>query len=130
MPEDPVTVRIDSYSVALGAFASLDPARTPSQNVQIILTAAPDQGVKSVFLFFKDDAPPGLGWRTPQKTVVVAFLPPAAFADAYRVLQAEAPIFIEFTTNEQRDLTAFHLKTDHEPIGEGPVNAGGGPTRG
>ena len=129
MPERPVTVRIESYSVALGAFASLDPARAPSQNVQITLRAAPDQGVKTALLFFKDDAPAGLGWRTPQKTVVVGFLPPGAFADAYRVLQGEDPIFLEFTTNDGNDLTALHLKTDQEPLGEGPVNADGSPNR-
>ena len=78
-----------------GANRGLDPARAPSQNVRITLTAAPDQGVKTALLFLKDDAPPELGSRTPQKTVVVGFLPPAAFADAYRVLQGEDPIFLE-----------------------------------
>jgi hypothetical protein len=56
--------------------------------------------VKTALLFFKDDAPAGLGWRTPQKTVVVG-----------------------------NDLTALHLKIDQEPLGEGPVNADGSPNR-
>jgi hypothetical protein len=61
MPERPVTVRIESYSVALGAFASLDPARAPSQNVQITLTAAPDQGVKTALHPKTDQEPLGEG---------------------------------------------------------------------
>ena len=119
MPEGPLTVRIERYSVQLGAFASLDPGRAPSQNAEISLSAAPGQAVEGVLLFFKVDAPPKLGWINPTRTLLVAFLPPEAFVQVYGVLQAEEPVFVQYALKDDGDLEAFHLTTTDEPVGEG-----------
>jgi hypothetical protein len=121
----PVTVQIEHYTVSLGAFASLDPGRAPSQNVQVSLTPVPDpEGhLRQVLLFFKQDIPLGLGWITSTKQVVVGFFPPEAFATFYPVLQGEKPLFVQYTLKDDGlDLASIHLTSGEEPIGEGPIN--------
>jgi len=94
----PVLVPIDHYTVHLGAFASRDPGRAPSQNMQIFLVPPLDHFVRNILGFFKVDVPPKLGWITGLRDSLVAFFPPDAFADFYSVLRAEKPVFAQYTS--------------------------------
>jgi hypothetical protein len=143
MPEETieseqVEVPIDHYSVQLGAFASRDPGRAPSQNVQIFLDPPPEHSHGSMLIQFKVDTPRGLGHIIRAARVnLTAFFPPEAFANFYSVLRAEKPVFVQYTLREDPhsledaaearvvNLESFHLTTSHEPVGEGPVDLSG-----
>jgi hypothetical protein len=124
------------------AFASRDPGRAPSQNMQIFLVPPLDHFVRNILVFFKVDVPPKLGWITGLRDSLVAFFPPDAFADFYSVLRAEKPVFAQYTLRKDAhsledaaegrdtDLDSFHLTTSNEPVGEGPVNLSGERERG
>ena len=119
----PVLVPIDRYTVLVGAFASRDPGRAPSQNIQIFLSPPPNHDLRTILVFFKVDAPPKLGWKTINALTV--FLPPDAFANFYSVLRTEKPIFVQYTLRDNDDLDGFHLTSSGEPVGEGPINHSG-----
>ncbi len=119
----PVIVPIDRYTVLMGAFASRDPGRAPSQNIQIFLSPPPNHDLRTILVFFKVDAPPKLGWKTINALTV--FLPPDAFANFYSVLRTEKPIFVQYTLRDNDDLDGFHLTSSGEPVGEGPINHSG-----
>jgi hypothetical protein len=52
----PVVVPIERYTVLMGAFASRDPGRAPSQNIQIFLSPPPNHDLRTILVFFKVDA--------------------------------------------------------------------------
>jgi hypothetical protein len=54
----------------------------------------------------------------------VAQAPIADFADLYRILQTEKPVFFEWEADGNGSFLWFGLSTGREPPGEGPIDAG------
>jgi hypothetical protein len=129
MPEEmlevPVLVPIDHYTVLIGAFASRDPGRSPSQNIQIFLTPASGEQIRTILVFFKLDAPPKLGWINPPRNALTVFLPTETFLNFYEVLRSEKPIVVQYVVRDGDELDSFHLTSSEEPVGEGPINHSG-----
>ena len=142
LPPVPIEVPIDHYSVGLGAFASKDPDRAPRQNLHVHLVPPADHGVKRILLVFRLDVPQKLGQITDARDHLTVYFPPDRFADFYRVLQGEKPLFARYTirkdahsleaaaSGRDADLDSFHLVTGDEPPGEGPGNLSGEGERG
>ena len=58
--------------------------------------------------------------NTPNR--LTAYLPVEDFDTYHRILQTESPVFAEWTEDNCGRLTSFYLKTQEEPVGEGPVD--------
>jgi hypothetical protein len=110
------SVRVERYVIRLGAFKGTT-AVTPYHFV--VLQAETGQAIDAVYLLFLGG--PYLGNTfTPRR--VYAYLPPHELEKYVDVLRSEDPVYVEWNVDAAGELTTVWLRTDDEPVGEGPVD--------
>lgn len=111
--------KIGHYVVTRIAYEVSDPADPGAEGrITLIPHADYDGPINQGVLYFRG---PFFGDLPATSTVqaVRAILPRTEFADWYRVLRTESPVFLHWELKDENTLSILSLATTEEPVGEG-----------
>jgi len=119
-------IQVKRYSVTIRNSVGAGGTVTPLLNV-IRMVPDPTKGSGNAISFaeflYPRQAPAAVGEAPDQR--VFGFFPPEEFEIHRLILQAESPVYVDWIVSASNppDLAHIALRTDPEPIGEGPADA-------
>jgi hypothetical protein len=119
------TFRVTRYVLSYGAVKTAGEKPFPWHSIILVFDSDGRPPVADAVVLFTPSNSLG-NLSTPNR--LTAYLPVEDFDTYHRILQTESPVFAEWTEDNGGRLTSFYLKTQEEPVGEGPVDRSGGYT--
>jgi hypothetical protein len=119
-------IQVKRYSVTIRTSVGAGGTVAPLLNV-IRMVPDPTKGsgntISYVEFLYPRQAPVNVGEVPDQR--VFGFFPPEEFKIHRLILQAESPVYVDWivSASNHPDLERITLRTDPEPIGEGPADA-------
>lgn len=119
------TFRVTRYVLSYGAVKAAVERPFPWHSIILVFDPDGRPPVSDAVVLFTSSNSLG-NLNTPDR--LTAYLPVEDFDTYHRILQTESPVFVEWTQDSNARLTSFYLKTQEEPVGEGPVDRSEGYT--
>lgn len=119
------TVRVTRYVLSYGAVKTAGERPFPWHSIILVFDPDSRPPVSDAVVLFTPSNSLG-NMNTPNR--LTAYLPVEDFSTYHMILQTESPVFAEWVEDAGGRLTSFYLKTQEEPVGEGPIDRSEGYT--